>query len=73
MSTYDQLIGFIEREAEALRDRIAGLRERDIASGIDTGEGSDTRLERMRADAESRLADVESHLSELRQANADGR
>ena len=49
-----------------MRDRIAGLRARNIASGIPTGEGDDTRTEQMREDAEAKLAEIEAHLKELR-------
>lgn len=68
MGRHDRLIDFLEHEARVLRDRIAGLRQRDIASGVDTGEGSDTRLEAMREDAEDKLTEIEAHLVELRHA-----
>lgn len=68
MAQHDRLISFLEREAEVLRERIAGLRQRDIASGVDTGEGSDTRIEAMREDAEAKLEEIEAHLVELRAA-----
>jgi hypothetical protein len=68
MGRHDRLIDFLEREAQFLRDRIAGLQQRDVASGVDTSEGSDTRLEEMREEAEDKLAEIEAHPIELRHA-----
>jgi hypothetical protein len=68
MGRHDRLIAFLEHEAKVLRDRIAGLRQRDIASGVSTGEGDDTRLQAMREETEGKLEEIEAHLAELRLA-----
>ena len=69
MGQHDRLISFLDAEAQALRERITGLRERDITVGVETGEGGDTRLEQIRHEAERKLAEIEGHLGELRSQN----
>jgi hypothetical protein len=65
---HDKLIAFLEQEAKILRNRIAGLKSRDILSGVTTGDGAPDRVEQMEADAEARLAEVEGHLRDLKSA-----
>jgi hypothetical protein len=63
---HDKLIAFLEQEAKILRNRIAGLKSRDLLSGVTTGDGDPDRAEQMEADAAARLAEVEDHLRDLK-------
>lgn len=70
MPRYDRLITFLESEKQVLQQRIAGLRKRDVLVGVDTGEGGDSPVEESLETAESRLAEIEEHLAELRADSA---
>jgi hypothetical protein len=70
MARYDRLIAFLEREAKALKDHIAGLKQRDVSIGTITGDGVPTPDESERLDAETRLREIEGHLRDLRRADA---
>ncbi len=66
MARYDRLIGFLEREAQVLKDRIATLKEREMHLGVTTGDGDPDPVEEKRREAEVKLMEIEGHLSDLR-------
>jgi hypothetical protein len=70
MARYDRLIAFLEKEATALRDHIAGLKQRDMSIGTITGDREVSAEESERLDAETRLREIEGHLRDLRRADA---
>jgi hypothetical protein len=70
MARHDRLIAFLEKEAAALRDHIAGLKQRDVSIGTITGDRESSPGESERLDAEARLREIEGHLRDLRRADA---
>ncbi len=66
MARYDRLIGFLEREAQVLKDRIATLKEREMHLGVTTGDGDPDPVEEKRREAEIMQKEIAVHLSDLR-------
>jgi len=72
MARFDRLIAFLEHEADVLRSRLETLQQQATPTGLPTGEvgleAANTQVEA----TEVRLAEIESHIADLRAENAAG-
>jgi hypothetical protein len=66
MHQHDHLIAFLEHEARFLRHRIADYKQVEFPTGITSGEVDPPRTAGLKADAESKLREIEAQIRELR-------
>jgi hypothetical protein len=67
---HEKLIAFLEEEARVLRNRIAGLEQRDVVTGVHGDDGAPSRGEQLEAETRARLHEIEERLKTLKQSNA---